>query len=148
MAKTSVSRKAGLLRVRVPVSQRQGLVSAIGIWVVFFGVWVLATRMGWVNAILVPPPEQVFQTIYTLFAEQGFASDVLISVLRVLGAFAMACVVAVPLGVAMGAFPAIDAVMAQSQRIHHQRQDEHHQSQDDPADVSDGFREIEIVHGL
>ena len=112
MAKTSVSRKTGLLRVRVPVSQRQGLISAIGIWVVFFGVWVLATRMGWVNAILVPPPEQVFQTIYTLFAEQGFASDVLISVLRVLVAFAMACVVAVPLGVAMGAFPAIDAVMA------------------------------------
>ena len=106
------NRKTGLLRVRVPVTQRQALGSAIGIWVVFFGVWVLATRMGWVNAILVPPPGQVFQTIYTLFAEQGFASDVLVSVLRVLVAFAMACVVAVPLGLAMGAFPAIDAVMA------------------------------------
>ena len=109
---TGPNRKTGLLRVRVPVTQRQALGSAIGIWVVFFGVWVLATRMGWVNAILVPPPGQVFQTIYTLFAEQGFASDVLVSVLRVLVAFAMACVVAVPLGLAMGAFPAIDAVMA------------------------------------
>ena len=112
MANSSVSAKSGLLRVRVPVSQRQGIVSAVGIWVVFFGVWVLATRMGWVNAILVPPPEQVFHSIYTLFAEQGFAGDVLISVLRVLVAFAMACVVAVPLGLAMGAFPAIDAVLA------------------------------------
>ncbi len=96
----------------MPVSQRQRIVSAVGIWVAFFGVWVLATRMGWVNAILVPPPGQVFQTIYTLFAEQGFVSDVLISVLRVLVAFAMACLVAVPLGVAMGALPAIDAVLA------------------------------------
>lgn len=112
MADTSVSRNKGLLRVRVPVSRRQAIGSSVGIWVVFFGVWVLATRMGWVNAILVPPPEQVFHTIYTLFAEQGLATDVLISVLRVLIAFAMACVVAVPLGVAMGALPAIDAVLS------------------------------------
>lgn len=112
MTNTNVSRNKGLLRVRVPVSQRRAIGSSVGIWVVFFGFWVLATRMGWVNAILVPPPEQVFRSIYTLFAEQGFATDVLISVLRVLTAFAMACVVAVPLGVAMGALPAIDAVLS------------------------------------
>lgn len=112
MANTTTTRKTGLLRVRVPVSQRQAVVSSFGIWAVFFGVWVLANRLGWVNEILVPPPEQVFQTIYTLFAEKGFASDVLISVLRVLVAFGIACVVAVPLGLAMGAFPAIDAVLA------------------------------------
>jgi len=99
-----------LLRVRVPVSQRQRLVSAIGIWAVFFAIWMLATRLGWVNALLVPPPEQVVQTMVSLFVERGFASDVLISVFRVLVAFAMACAVAVPLGVAMGAFPAVDAV--------------------------------------
>jgi NitT/TauT family transport system permease protein len=112
MASKHASRNSGLLRVRVPVSPRQSAVSAVGIWVVFFGVWVLATRMGWVNALLVPPPEQVVQTLFALFAEQGLASDVMISVLRVLVAFVMACVVAVPLGLAMGAFPAIDAVLS------------------------------------
>ena len=109
---TRKSANTRLLRVRAPVSRRQSALSAVGIWVVFFAVWVLATQMGWVNAILVPPPEQVLQALFTLFAEQGFASDVLISVLRVLVSFAMACVVAVPLGVAMGAFPAIDVVLA------------------------------------
>ena len=89
MAATGTKSNKGLLRVRVPVSRRQSVVSSVGIWVAFFGLWVLATRMGWVNAILVPPPEQVLQTIFTLFAEQGLAGDVLISVLRVLGAFAM-----------------------------------------------------------
>lgn len=112
MAAISTRSNKGLLRVRVPVSRRQSVVSSVGIWLAFFGVWVLATRMGWVNAILVPPPEQVLQTIFTLFAEQGLAGDVLISVVRVLGAFAMACAVAVPVGLAMGAFPAIDAVMS------------------------------------
>lgn len=106
------ARKARLLEIRTPITRRQSLLSAVGIWIVFFGVWIVATEAGWVNALLVPPPGQVFHTTYTLFAEQGFASDVLISVARVLFAFLLACVVAVPLGVAMGAFPAIDAVFA------------------------------------
>lgn len=79
---------------------------------VFFGVWTLAARLGWVNALLVPAPEQVFRTIFTLFSEQEFASDVLISIARVLAAFALACLVAVPLGLAMGAIPAIDAIFS------------------------------------
>jgi NitT/TauT family transport system permease protein len=112
MPKTSKRTKRQWLQVRVPASRRQVLISAAGIWVVFFGVWILATGMGWVNHILVPPPTQVFRTIYVLFADQGFASDVLISITRVLVAFGLACAVAVPLGVAMGAFPAIDAVFS------------------------------------
>ena len=112
MAQVSDTRKTGLLRVRVPVSQWQSILSAIGIWVVFFGIWVLATQLAWVNAILVPPPGQVVQTMFRLFAEQNFASDVLVSVLRVVVSFAMVCAVAVPLGLAMGAFPAIDAVLS------------------------------------
>lgn len=112
MANRTAGEKRQFLQVRVPVSKRQVVISSIGIWVVFFGVWIFATGMGWVNAILVPPPGQVFQATYALFADQGFASDVLISISRVLIAFSLACLVAVPLGVAMGAFPAIDAVLS------------------------------------
>ncbi len=100
------------LKVRTPVSSRQGLASAIGVWVAFFAIWVLATEAGWVNEILVPSPGKVFATTYSLFADQGFAYDVIISVLRVLASFLLACAVAVPLGVAMGAFPAIDAILS------------------------------------
>lgn len=105
-------RNKGFFRVRVPVSARQKAVSSVGIWVVFFGIWVLATELAWVNPLLIPPPGQVVQALDTLFAEQGFAGDVLISVIRVLVAFAMACAIAVPLGVAMGAFAALDAIFA------------------------------------
>lgn len=98
--------------LRKPVRRPQALLSAFGIWAVFFGVWVLASALGLVNDLLVPAPQKVFATTWDLFANRGFASDVLISISRVLIAFAMACAVAVPLGVLMGAFPAVEAVFA------------------------------------
>ncbi|WP_349252170.1 ABC transporter permease [Actibacterium sp. MT2.3-13A] len=78
----------------------------------FFAIWVFATSTGMVNELLVPAPQKVFATTYQLFIERGFTGDVLISIGRVLGAFAMACAVAVPLGVLMGSFPAVEAIFA------------------------------------
>ncbi len=109
---SSDTRSKPFLRLRHPAGRRQRLISAFGIWVVFFGVWMFATSAGMVNELLVPAPQKVFATTYDLFASRGFASDVLISISRVLGAFAMACAVAVPLGVMMGSFPAIEAIFA------------------------------------
>lgn len=102
--------KSRVLEIRKPVSRPQAFLSAIAIWVVFFGVWSAAAHSGWVNALLVPPPDQVFVTTWDLFAERGFAGDVLISITRVLLSFAMACAVAMPLGVMMGTFPSIEAI--------------------------------------
>ena len=39
---------------------------------------------------------------WTLLAEQGFATDIGMTVWRVLGGFVLAAILAVPLGVAMG----------------------------------------------
>jgi len=106
------SSKTPFFQLRKPVSRRQSLISALGIWVVFFGVWVFASSTGMVNELLVPAPQQVFATTFELFFGRGFASDVLISISRVIGAFAMAAAVAVPLGVLMGSFPAIEAIFS------------------------------------
>jgi NitT/TauT family transport system permease protein len=105
-------RSKHFLGLRTPVGRRQRFLSAIGIWAVFFGVWVFAAATGMVNELLVPAPQQVFATTFDLFFSRGFASDVLISISRVVGAFAMAVAVAVPLGVMMGSFPAIEAIFA------------------------------------
>ena len=88
------------------------MISALGIWAVFFGVWVFVTATGMVNELLVPAPQQVFASTYELFFERGFASDVLVSITRVISAFAMAAAVAIPLGVLMGTFPSIEAIFA------------------------------------
>ncbi len=99
------------LRLRGHVPRGQAIVSAVVVWALFFAIWSAAAEAGWVNPLLVPAPQQVAATLWELFAERGFASDVLISITRVLVAFAMACAVAVPLGVAAGSFPAIEAVV-------------------------------------
>jgi NitT/TauT family transport system permease protein len=99
-------------RLRKPVSRRQSILSAVAVWTIFFGVWVFASSTGMVNELLVPAPQQVFATTFDLFFHRGFGSDVLISIARVLGAFAMAAAVAIPLGVMMGSFPAIEAFFA------------------------------------
>lgn len=109
---TPHSRRKTFLNLRKEVSRGQALSSAIVIWAIFFGVWVFASSTGMVNELLVPAPQKVFATTFDLFFHRGFGSDVLISIGRVLGAFAMAVAVAVPLGVMMGSFPAIEAFFA------------------------------------
>ncbi|AXS42713.1 ABC transporter permease [Breoghania sp. L-A4] len=105
------SRQSGFLQIRKPISKTQMIVSAIGIWAVFFGIWAAASAAGMVNDLLVPAPQKVLVTIYELFAERGFASDVLISIGRVFASFLAASLVAVPLGVMMGAFPAFEGIV-------------------------------------
>lgn len=98
--------------IRVPVGRAQSILSAVGIWAIFFGVWILASSAGWVNELLVPSPQKVLTAVYDLFVNRGFSSDVLVSIWRVFISFAMACAVAIPLGVAMGTFPSIEAIFA------------------------------------
>lgn len=81
----------------------------ISVWVVFFGIWELAVWMELSPAILLPGPLKVVQALYVLFAENGFHRDVLISVGRVLVSFALACLVAIPIGILMGTFRVVEA---------------------------------------
>ncbi|KFE35273.1 ABC transporter permease [Thioclava atlantica] len=108
----SHARKSRFLEVRRSIPRRQAILSAIGIWIVFFGIWLIATEGGWVNELLVPSPLKVFQTTWNLFVDRGFIGDIGISVGRVVIAFAMAAALSVPLGVMMGSFPAIEAIFA------------------------------------
>lgn len=81
----------------------------VAVWVLFFGVWEFAVWQQWTNEILLPGPVKVIGALYTMFAENGFLGDVLISVWRVCLSFVLACAVAVPLGILMGTFRTVDA---------------------------------------
>lgn len=108
--KTLPKTKPRFLELRRPVSRRQAGVSAIAIWVVFFSFWYVASTAGWVNDILLPAPQKVLQTLFTLVLEREFGWDIFISVWRVVVSFVLASLVAIPLGVMMGSFPAIEAI--------------------------------------
>ena len=91
----------------IPASWRLTLGEAVR--VLFFAIWQIAAWSGVMPAILLPGPGKVLTALYTLFAENGFLGDVLVSVWRVMFSFALACAVAVPLGILMGAFKSGEA---------------------------------------
>ncbi|GLU25478.1 ABC transporter permease subunit [Brucella sp. NBRC 12950] len=70
------------------------------------GIWFLVTGMGWVKPLFLPSPFAVYDK-FILAMTDGVANSTLVehtlaSLGRVLGAFAIACVTAVPIGIMMG----------------------------------------------
>lgn len=88
------------------------LLLGLAVWVLFFGIWEFAVWQKWTNEILLPGPIKVLGALYTMFVENGFLSDVLLSVWRVMFSFALACAVAIPLGILMGSFRTIEAFLS------------------------------------
>lgn len=81
---------------------------ALAAWALFLGVWQFAPRSPELEALL-PTPLTVVETLYNLFAEKDFAADVWQSLQRTMLSFALAVAVALPIGLLMGAFPAVEA---------------------------------------
>jgi taurine transport system permease protein len=70
------------------------------------GLWLLVTSMGWVKPLFLPSPAAVFDK-FVMVSTEGFANATLLehaltSLARVMGAFLLACVTAIPIGVMMG----------------------------------------------
>ena len=84
------------------------LLSAITI-ALFFFIWWAVTAMGLVKPLFVPSPQAILQKFLDV-AQNGFTGTSLVahaglSAARVFGAFILACLVGIPLGLAMGMSP-------------------------------------------
>ena len=90
-----------------------GARAALGVlfFVLFVAGWSLATFGGFVSGTFLADPITMLADGRRLLFEQGFAYDILITVWRVMGGFLMAALVAVPLGILMGAFKPIEALL-------------------------------------
>ncbi len=98
------------LRPLEPVGGPARVVLGISFFVVFFAAWAAATLSGLVPAIFLADPFTMAVDGWTLIVKFGFARDIGVTVWRVVGGFALAAAVAVPLGIAMGAYKPIEAV--------------------------------------
>ena len=92
-----------------PVSRGARIALGAAFFVVFFAAWALATFGGAIDAMFLKDPLYTLRSGVNLFREFGFIGDVGITVFRVVGGFVLAALVAVPLGIAMGAFKPIEA---------------------------------------
>ncbi|AQS48030.1 taurine ABC transporter permease [Thioclava nitratireducens] len=82
---------------------------SIGSILFFFFVWWLVTFMGWVKPLFVPSPMAIVSKFLSVWSDgytgTSFLDHVVISTVRVFGAFLLACVIGIPLGLAMGMSP-------------------------------------------
>ena len=91
------------------VSPRARVLLGISFFVLFIAVWAAVTFSGFVSKIFLADPVMMVQSGWKLLTQMGFAKDIGITMWRVFGGFAIAAVLAVPLGVAMGAYKPIEA---------------------------------------
>jgi NitT/TauT family transport system permease protein len=81
----------------------------VSFFVLFVAVWAAATFGGFVSKTFLADPLTMVKSGWTLLTEMGFAHDIGMTVWRVLGGFALAAVLALPLGVMMGAYKPVEA---------------------------------------
>lgn len=86
--------------------QGSSLAISVTTVVVLFLVWILVTATGMVKPLFLPGPHAIYAKFIEVSTE-GFAGSTLwqhtlISLYRVFGAFALACVTAIPIGIMMG----------------------------------------------
>jgi NitT/TauT family transport system permease protein len=105
-------RKRSLLwSVRGPITQRQYLLlAALGL-IIPLAAWWLLSEFGGVNKVFLPAPPDVIHRIGTWWMEDNLASDIGISVYRVVGGWALSALIALPIGLAIGTFRPVQALL-------------------------------------
>ena len=93
----------------VVVAPGTRVVLGISFFVLFVAVWAAATFSGFVSKTFLADPLTMVRSGWTLLTEMNFAHDIGMTVWRVLGGFVIAAAIALPLGVAMGAYKPIEA---------------------------------------
>ena len=93
----------------VPVAPGAKVALGIAFFVLFVAVWSLATFGGFVSKTFLADPLQMLRSGWLLLTEMGFGYDIAMTVWRVLGGFVIAAGLALPLGVAMGAYKPVEA---------------------------------------
>ena len=92
-----------------PVAPGTRVALGIAFFVLFFAVWAVATLGGFVQKTFLADPVTMLKSGWVLLTEMDFAEDIGMTVWRVLGGFAIAAALALPLGVAMGAWKPVEA---------------------------------------
>ncbi len=103
------SARPAYLRPLRPVSAPMRVGLGILFFLIFIAGWSVVTFGGLVSPLFLASPVRMVEEGWSLLTEYGFLYDIGITIWRVVGGFVLAALVAVPLGVAMGAWKAVEA---------------------------------------
>lgn len=84
-------------------------INTASFWLVFV-VWSVLSYGGLIDPFFLPSPTAILKTILLLFWEHNLAADIWISIYRVLMAFLISAILAIPLGILMSSFKKIQAL--------------------------------------
>jgi NitT/TauT family transport system permease protein len=96
---------------RSKLPRRIEIAVAVGASALVLLGWEAAVRLGWANPLFLPPPSGVVVTLADMIWNQGLLADAGISTLRILVAFALAVVMAVPIGMLMSSYRIVGAAL-------------------------------------
>lgn len=99
------------MRPLEPIGQQARILLGILFFVLFFSGWGFATLGGFVSPTFLADPITMVKDGVYLLTEQGFIVDIGMTVWRVLGGFLLSAIIAVPVGIAMGAYKPIEALL-------------------------------------
>ncbi|MBB4016624.1 NitT/TauT family transport system permease protein [Chelatococcus caeni] len=98
-----------MLRPLEPIGQGARIVLGISFFILFVLGWGFATFGGYVSRTFLADPLTMLADGWALLADHGFLFDIGVTIWRVLGGFVLAAIVAVPIGILMGAYKPIEA---------------------------------------
>src|SRR5882757_7636112 len=94
-----------------PVSSKQRAAYGLAFFVLFVALWSWATIGGYVSKTFLANPLTMVREGFELLTQHGFLFDIGMTIWRVVGGFALAAVIAVPLGLLMGAYKPVEAFL-------------------------------------
>jgi NitT/TauT family transport system permease protein len=93
------------------VTSKQRVAYGFAFFVLFVALWAWATFGGYVSKTFLANPLTMVQEGVELLVKHGFLFDIGMTIWRVIGGFVLAAIIAVPLGVLMGAYKPIEAFL-------------------------------------
>jgi len=109
--RAKLSGKPGMWAIRGPLSRNQyWLFAALGL-LAPLALWWLVSSSASVDKVFMPGPVDVYHRLIQWYAEDDLMSDISISVYRVTAGFALSAVIALPLGLMIGTFRPVQAVL-------------------------------------
>lgn len=99
-----------MLRPLEPIGTGARIALGLAFFAGFIAIWAIATLGGYVSRTFLADPLTMIEQGRLLLVKYGFLYDIGMTIWRVVGGFVLAAVVAVPLGILMGAFKPIEAL--------------------------------------
>lgn len=73
--------------------------------------WAIVSASGWVDPVFLPGPMTVLERMHLWLMEDDLITDTGISIYRVVAGFALSAALALPLGLLIGAFRPVEALL-------------------------------------